>query len=292
MAGNAAVFSSGSVDTGAKLRADKLAAQRERVKAVSNVSPARTGLAQNTANNREQDGAQAFPTDIAQDEAFRRTARANQVRRQIGSAAGLDLDRRSISGDDDSEFDAVQQDYANRESNFFTDNQIGIDARANTAKRGELENLQNQALQKGMQALTKTPQKELSGLAVNLGADAAEGIDAAFEDFGLTQFITFIKNCVSAVRTIFKPNVAEHQNAMQQLRSQMTESFLDTFAPPFTLATMAGISGLLGFLFQLLIIGFFLVILSFILIFLVGILTVAQNPFSTIVTLFRSTIGI
>lgn len=292
MAGNAAVFSSGSVDTGAKLRADKLAAQRKRLKAISNVTPARTALAQNTANNQEFSGTQAFPADIAQDEAFRRTARANQVRRQIGSAAGLDLNRRSISEDDDSEFDAVQRDYANRESDFFADNQTGIDARANTAKRGELENLQNQALQQGVQALTKTAQKELSGLAVNLGADAAEGIDAAFEDFGLTQFITFVKNCISAVRTIFPNKPASSGNALQDLKSEMTTSFLDTLAPPFSLSSAAGLSGLLGFLFQLLIIAFALVILSFILIFLVGILTVAQNPFSTIVTLFRSTIGI
>lgn len=291
MAGNAAVFSSGSVDTGAKLRADKLAAQRERLKAVSNVTPARTGLAQNAANNREQESAQAFPADIAQDEAFRRTTRANQVRRQIGAAAGLDLERRSASPDSDNEFDAVQQDYANRESNFFADNQTGADTRANTAKRGELENLQNQALQKGMQALTKTAQKELSGLAVNLGADAAEGIDAAFEDFGLTQFITFIKNCVSAVRTIFPNKPVSSGNVLQDLKSEMTTSFLDTLAPPFSIASASGLSGLLGFLFQLLIIGFVLVILSFIIIFFVGILTFTENPFSTIVTLFRATIG-
>lgn len=292
MAGNASALRSSSVDTGARLRAAKLAAQQQRLKTVSNVTPAQTALPQNTANNREVEKQSAFPDDISQDEAFRRTMRANQVRRQIGQTAGLDLDRRASVQENEQEFDAVQQDYANRENDFFANNQAGIDARANTAKRGELGNLQNQALQDGMKALTKTAQKELGGLAVNLGADAAEGIDAAFEDFGLTQFITFVKNCISAVRTIFPSKPASSGNVLQDLKSEMTSSFLDTLAPPFSLSSMAGMSGLLGFLFQLLIIAFALVILSFILIFLVGILTLASNPFSTIVTLFRSTIGI
>lgn len=255
MAAQAATTLARPTDVGAKLRADKKQAERQRSKA-SGMNYLRGAVLGASLASVAPQVPQSFPDDAPSSaqgwtsgETYQRAFRQRQITNQIDESVGLDLNRRA-DVENSSPIDDIQQDYGSREAELMRNNQQGLDTRSAAAKRSERSALQETGLSEGFQSLQDSVQKELNGWLANLAGDAVEGIDTAFEDMGLSQGLALTKNVVQVTRTILSPapdNSDIHN--LSDLKTQAQEKFLDALAPRLGLSG-AGIAGWLGIMYQ------------------------------------------
>lgn len=239
---------------------------------------------------------------VSAGEEYQRAFRQRQIARQIGESAGTVLERQYSYDPEPSELDLIQQEYAQEQTNLLVANQLGQDQRAAAAKRATMTALREAGLEEGLQQIQKEAQKEISAFAVSFGAGAGEIIDAGFEDFGLTEYVTFAQNQAQAARTILSPAPApveeaqDLQELVQNVKQQATEAFLDTLIPRMNLHTLSGLTSLGKAILQWFVVGIIMVIISLFIFVQIGIwytvYSFIENPLSTIMGFVRYQIGI
>jgi hypothetical protein len=221
----------------------------------------------------------------SRDEDFRRTTQSNRVLHQIGPQLGLDNQRFGARAED-SPVAAAAREASEEQANILYANQTGQAERTSNAARGALLSARDTGQQNILQNVTKAGQKEIQKLGVSLTNGTLATVFSEGADMGVSDTLTSMHNAARAVVTIMVPEqkVGEIKDLSDVQKALFNEG-INTFFPRYNLYTMSGLSGLVTFIGQFLLVSFLLLMLIANVMLIVGILNSLQeaigNPLAT-----------
>lgn len=236
------------------------------------------GSAPNIADSRPSEPI----TDLAnysQDETFRRNFQQNQIQRQIGNQLGIDA-RSPGKNEDDNAIEAAARETSEEQANILYNNQRGQDGRSANAARGSLNAAMERGQQQILQSVTDAGRKEIQKLGVSLGNEALAATFSEGADMGISDILTTAHDGARAVITILVPeqkSPSEIKN-LADVQSALFNESINTFFPRYNLYTMSGLSGLIGFIIQFLIISLVLLCLIGAFVLLLKVMDMVGQP--------------
>jgi hypothetical protein len=219
------------------------------------------------------------------DEQYRRTFQGNQIQHRILQDRGID-DQLLGARNDDSPLEAAARQASEEQAAILYANQSGEDDRSSNAVRGSLQSTVAKGKQNIYKNIAKEGQKEIAKIGVSFTNTALATAFSEGADAGVSDTLTSMHNAARAVVTIMVPKqeVGEIENLNDVQKVLFNES-VETFFPRYNLYTMSGLSGIITFIGQFLIIALLVVAGITLIVSVVVVMNQLQqaagNPFAT-----------
>lgn len=190
-----------------------------------------------------------LPVAANNDAQFRAAQHRERLRRQVGATVPLYIEP---AASDEYLEDAEEENYQQAMQSVYADSQTGLDNRAASAIRGELNALGDKAVDQALRAVRTKAKETAQRWMISLFKNGVAITEIPPWAAWIVEVLTYLYDCARAVVTILVPEpVIDFTRDTTTVVVDITKKGIRTVIPPFSLTEPVG---LLGFIFQSLIV--------------------------------------